>query len=116
MRWFHNLGKISPNSKAFITAEPVVNSAEVTRQGAFSNIGPALKIFEDLGIQNITCKNDIDLFQFTSKPKALFLIIPDEKTNRHIIGSLFISQLYKVSVFVANNNSDKINTFIERAE
>ncbi|WP_342277086.1 hypothetical protein [Spiroplasma endosymbiont of Nebria brevicollis] len=79
VKWFTNLGLVKPTSKAFITAAPVVNSVEQTRQGAFSNIGPALKIFEELGVQNITCNNDIDLFKFTEKPKALFLIIPDEK-------------------------------------
>lgn len=105
VEWFL---KLPPNSKAFITAAPVINTAEVTRQGIFSNIGPALKIFEDLGLQNITCRNNIDLFTITNQPTALFLIVPDEKTNRHVLASIFVSQLYKASVFVANNSNGKL--------
>lgn len=103
--WFK---KISSNSKVFITAASVVNSAEVTRQGAFANIGPAMKIFEDLGIQNIICRNNINLFDITNEPTAIFLIVPDEKINRHIIASLFISQLYKANVEVAINNNGQL--------
>ncbi|WP_236608003.1 type IV secretory system conjugative DNA transfer family protein [Spiroplasma chrysopicola] len=72
-----------------------------------SNLDRDLQIYHDIGIKKIACKNDINLFNFTDKPKALFLIIPDEKTNHHILASLFALQLYKANVLVANSQPNK---------
>ena len=42
------------------------------------------------------------------KPMAVFLIIPDEKENRHVFASLFITQAYKSLVELATEHGGKI--------
>ena len=102
--WFQSLPR---TSKAYTTGSATFNAPDATRGGFFANLKEPLKIFQDYGIQGITCRNTINLFEFTKKPTAIFLIIPDDKTNRHILGSLFISQLYKASVEVANKSDEQ---------
>ena len=63
-----------------------------------------LSSFADPDIQYITCNNDIDFKDIGRKPTVVFLIIPDEKENKHIFASLFITQAYKSLVELASSS------------
>ena len=79
-------------------------SAGDTRASIFTTLSNNIEIFADNGIALLTSGEDIcfdDLINST-KPCALFMVVPDEKTNRHILASLFISQCYSQLVDIAN--------------
>ncbi len=73
-----------------------------TQESIFATALADLSPFSDPDIQYITCNNDIDFKDIGRKPTVVFLIIPDEKENRHIFASLFITQAYKSLVELAS--------------
>ena len=75
-----------------------------TQESIISTAMADLASFADPDIQYITCNNDIDFKNLGRKPTVVFLIIPDEKENRHIFASLFITQAYKQLVELASGD------------
>ena len=75
-----------------------------TQESIVSTAMADLGSFADPDIQYITCNNDIDFKDVGRKPTVVFLIIPDEKENRHIFASLFITQAYKSLVELASGD------------
>jgi type IV secretory pathway TraG/TraD family ATPase VirD4 len=75
-----------------------------TQESIISTAMADLSSFADPDIQYITCNNDIDFKDMGRKPTVVFLIIPDEKENRHIFASLFITQAYKQLVELASGD------------
>ena len=75
-----------------------------TQESIISTAMADLGSFADPDIQYITCNNDIDFKDIGRKPTVVFLIIPDEKENRHIFASLFITQAYKALVELASGD------------
>jgi len=75
-----------------------------TQESIISTAMADLSSFADPDIQYITCNNDIDFKDLGRKPTVVFLIIPDEKENRHIFASLFITQAYKQLVELASGD------------
>ncbi|MBQ8792188.1 MAG: type IV secretory system conjugative DNA transfer family protein [Clostridia bacterium] len=81
----------------------VCGAASVTQRSFLSTLGSSVgKTLGDDGILYVTSGTDIDFTKFADQPTAFFIRIPDHKTERHPIGVLCISQLYKVLVDVAN--------------
>ena len=60
---------------------------------------------EDVGIQKLTSKNEINIKALLSdeKPCAIFLIVPDNNPSRHSLASLFITLCYEVLVDYTSN-------------
>lgn len=75
-----------------------------TQESIISTAMADLASFADPDIQYITCNNDINFKDIGRKPTVVFLIIPDEKENRHIFASLFITQAYKQLVELASGD------------
>ena len=48
------------------------------------------------GLEYLLGENEFDFTEFTSKPTAIFLIIPDESDTRYSIATMFISLLYTI--------------------
>lgn len=86
-------------------ANQVVTNADKTAKSYMGIVTDRMSIFSDTGVCYATSKNEMDLSTFASKPSALFIKIPDEKTTRHPIATMFISQLYKVLVDIARSNN-----------
>lgn len=78
-----------------------------TQESIISTAMADLTPFSDPDIQYITCNNDINFKDIGVKPMAVFLIIPDEKENRHVFASLFITQAYKSLVELATEYGGK---------
>ncbi len=75
----------------------------VTQRSFLSTLSSSVgKTLGDEGILYLTSGTDIDFTQIPKQPTAFFIRIPDHKTERHPLGVLCISQLYKVLVDVAN--------------
>lgn len=88
----------------------VCGAAGVTQKSFLSTLGSSVgKTLGDDGILYVTSGTDIDFKTFADQPTAFFIRIPDHKTERHPIGVLCISQLYKVLVDVANKTVNPKN-------
>lgn len=67
------------------------------RSSIFSTLSSNINIFAtDMGISKLTSGNQIDFSDLIKpeKPCAVFMIVPDEDTSRHVIASLFVNQCY----------------------
>lgn len=93
-------------SKAAGLAGTVLAAAESEKTFAsyISQVHSYILRFVDGGIRRITAENDIDVYNFDENPTALFIKIPDEKSNRHFMAQLFIMQAYKTLVEKARQN------------
>ena len=97
--YFDGRDKLSP---ATMLAQAVISNADKTMQNFFGVVTQKLSMFADKGICYITSGTEIDFENFTKKPTAFFLIIPDQIKVRHSLATLCVSQLYKALVNSAN--------------
>ncbi len=82
----------------------------VTQRSFLSTLSSSIgKTLGDEGILFLTSGTDIDFTKIPEEPTAFFIRIPDHKTERHPLGVLCISQLYKVLVDVANTTINPKN-------
>ena len=103
LKSYFNIRDASSNAKRI--ASSAINAPETgTRESIISTALADLTPFADPDIQYITCNNDIDFKSIGRKPTVVFLIIPDEKENRHVFASLFITQAYKALVELASSS------------
>ena len=58
-------------------------------------------------LTQMLANNDFDIADIGRKRMALFLVIPDEKTNFHKLVSLFIKQSYEYLIFTAMSGGGK---------
>ena len=106
LKSYFNIRDSSSNAKRI--AAPAVNAPETgTRESIISTALADLTPFADPDIQYITCNNDIDFKDIGRRATVVFLIIPDEKENRHVFASLFITQAYKALVELATSDEGK---------
>ncbi|QVK19740.1 type IV secretory system conjugative DNA transfer family protein (plasmid) [Mycoplasmatota bacterium] len=61
-----------------------------------------LSLFADPNIVEMTSKSSIKLDTISTKPTAVFLVIPDERDTRDFLPILFIDQAYTKFVDIAN--------------
>ena len=82
-------------------------ASPVTQRSFIATLGSSIgNILGDEGIFYMTSGTDINFEDIPERPTAFFIRIPDHKTERHPLGVLCISQLYKVLVDVANRTYD----------
>ncbi len=81
----------------------VIDNAPNTTKSYLGTLNGKISLFSDTGISYVTSKTDINFDDFTSKPTAFFLIIPDEKKERYGLATLCISQLYKALIAKASS-------------
>lgn len=95
-------------SKAVQLANQVMTNADKTQKSYMGIVTDRMGLFSDTGICYATSANEMDLKTFADQPTALFIKIPDEKQTRHPIATMFVSQLYKVLVDIANNRGGSL--------
>ena len=106
LKSYFNIRDSSSNAKRI--ASSAINAPESgTRESIISTALADLTPFADPDIQYITCNNDIDFKDIGRRATVVFLIIPDEKENRHVFASLFITQAYKALVELASGDEGK---------
>lgn len=82
----------------------VLITSDKTLTSYLSEVNSYMQQLADDGILSMTCENDIDIVNMDESPKAIFVIVPDERFTRHRFVTLFITQVYKELVEKANLN------------
>ncbi|MGG4456895.1 type IV secretory system conjugative DNA transfer family protein [Brevibacillus porteri] len=82
-------------------------SPEKMRSSFLGGATVDLRLFADPAIAKMTSKQDHDLAGPGKRPTAVFMIIPDEKSTRHVLATLYISQTYEALVQLANENNGR---------
>ena len=82
-------------------ANQIISNNEKTASSYMGVVTDRMSIFGDTGICYSTSINEMNLNNFCDQPTALFIKIPDEKQTRYPIATMFISQLYKILVDIA---------------
>lgn len=101
---FQNLPIGSPAKAAYATSNFAQGDM---RSSIFATLADDIEIFgRDAGIATMTCGNDITFEELTNidQPCAIFMVVPDDRPNRHVIASLFINQCYVSLVEYLNRN------------
>ncbi len=100
-----------PKTSLAVQYSNMVLSAPDKQRGSYmSSVAEKLQLFTDRGVCSMTSgKSDIAISEADERPTAIFLLLPDEKQNRHGLGSLFISEAYKrlVEKAIANGGALK---------
>lgn len=94
-----------PAKSAFATASIAPYK---TRASFFTTALADLRLFSDPNIADMTSKSDHELDHVGIDKTAVFLIIPDEKSTRNVLATLYISQLYEALVGLANRCGGRI--------
>ena len=81
----------------------VINNAPNTTKSYMGVLNGKISFMSDMGISYLTSKSEINFDDFTSKPTAMYLVIPDDREERYGLAILCLSQLYKRLVDKANS-------------
>lgn len=85
----------------------VINNSPNTTKSYIGVLNGKISFMNDIGIAYMTSQSDINFDDFTSKPTAFYLVIPDDREERHNLAVLCISQLYKRLVDKAQSYPNK---------
>ncbi len=85
-------------------ANQIISNNEKTASSYMGIVTDRMSLFSDMGICYATSVNEMELNNFCDRPTALFIKIPDEKQTRYPIATMFISQLYKTLVDIAQKH------------
>ncbi len=84
----------------------VINNSPNTTKSYMGVLNGKISFMNDIGISYLTSQSDLNFDGFMDKPTVFYLIIPDDREERHNLGILCISQLYKRLVDYANTCKD----------
>jgi type IV secretion system protein VirD4 len=79
-----------------------------TRASFFTGASSDLRLWADLSIAHLTATQDHELDRPGRERSAVFLVIPDEKSTRHILASLYIDQTYQALVELATKTGGRL--------
>lgn len=98
------------NSRARFYAAAALKSSAETMSSVMSTAMSRLLTFIDSELEQIMCfKNSIDVERFCNEKTAIYLVLPEEDTTKYFIAGLFIQQMYREMLMVADANGGKLN-------
>lgn len=89
-----------------------------TKNSILSVFDEKMRIFVNQpSLLNMLSYNTLQFDDLLTKPTAIFLILPDEKTNYHGLVSLFIKQSYEYIIYVLHStnklNNNRVNYILD---
>ena len=84
----------------------VINNSPNTTKSYIGVLNGKISFMNDIGISYLTSESDMNFEGFMDKPTVFYLIIPDDREERHNLAILCITQLYKRLVDKANTCKD----------
>lgn len=80
-----------------------------TRASIVSVFSEKIRLFSiQPNLMDMLSSNSFELDNLDNIPTAIFLILPDEKTSYHGIGSLFVKQSYEYLIYMAQKKSRNV--------
>ena len=83
-------------------------ATEKVRASFFTGAAADLRLWADPGIVHLTSRQGHCLKSAGREKTAVFLVIPDEKSTRHMLASLYIDQTYQALVELAIANKGRL--------
>ena len=74
------------------------------RAGVFGGLLSILELWADINIAYLTAAQDHDLESPGTRPTAIYLVIPDERTTYNTLAVLYIAQLYQALIDLGNRS------------
>ncbi|MCX7884643.1 MAG: type IV secretory system conjugative DNA transfer family protein [Caloramator sp.] len=105
VEYMNKLPIMHPARAAFA---PATLAPARTRASFFTGVASSLRLFADPSIAWLTAVQDHNLSDVGKIKSAVFLVIPDEKSTRHSLASLYIDQTYQALVNLANENKGRL--------
>ena len=82
-----------------------------TRSSIYTTLSDDLSLWSDEGICRLTASREIDFNEIITSdtPTAVFMVIPDDRRNRHKLAILFVNQMYQSLIsYITKNRIDKM--------
>ena len=100
-------------SKDYLTS--ILSASENTYKSITAVFGEKMQIFDDLNVENITSSSDFEISSLVDKPRALYIIVPDEDKSYYQLVTIIVGILYKELTKIANmpHNNGKLPRKIE---
>ena len=87
-----------------------LKTSSETMASVMSTAMSRLLSFIDSELEQIMCfKNSIDVEKFCTEKTAVYLVLPEEDTTKYFIAGLFIQQMYREMLLVADANGGKLD-------
>lgn len=103
------MDKLPPEHKARWFAGAALNSAEQAMASVLSTAMSRLNAFLDSEMEQILCFDSaMDTETFCTQKSAVFIVLPEEDTTKYFMVSLFLQQLYREMLAVAEEHDGKL--------
>lgn len=83
-------------------------SVDKTRSSILTGAAAELSLFADEEIAWLTAKSDHDLADVGRRPTAVFLVIPDERSTRYPLATLYVQQTLQALVALADEQGGRL--------
>lgn len=103
------MDKLPSEHKAKWFAGAALNSAEQAFASVLSTAMSRLNAFLDSEMEQILCfDSTLDTETFCTSKAAIFIVLPEEDTTKYFMVSLFLQQLYREMLTIADEHGGKL--------
>ena len=103
------MDKLPPTHKAKWFAGAALNSADQAMASVLSTAMSRLNAFLDSEMEQILCfDSSLDTETFCSTKSAIFIVLPEEDNTKYFMVSLFLQQLYREMLTIADEHGGKL--------
>ena len=103
------MDKLPPDHKARWFAGAALNSADQAMASVLTTAMSRLNAFLDSEMEQILCfDSSLDTETFCNEKSAIFIVLPEEDNTKYFMVSLFIQQLYREMLSVADEHGGKL--------
>lgn len=103
------MDKLPPEHKARWFAGAALNSAEQAMASVLSTAMSRLNAFLDSEMEQILCfDSTLDTETFCTTKAAIFIVLPEEDNTKYFMVSLFLQQLYREMLSIADEHGGKL--------
>lgn len=103
------MDKLPENHKAKWFAGAALNSGDQAMASVLSTAMSRLNAFLDSEMEQILCfDSTMDTESFCTKKSAIFLVLPEEDNTKYFMVSLFLQQLYREMLTIADEHGGKL--------
>lgn len=103
------MDKLPPTHKAKWFAGAALNSADQAMASVLSTVMSRLNAFLDSEMEQILCfDSKLDTETFCKEKSAIFIVLPEEDNTKYFMVSLFLQQIYREMLTIANEYGGKL--------